>query len=78
MSQVSGKGGKSEVAFPLGPDLSDLDTLELARRGRQEQARVVAELTSAGVKRLAKWARKMLRAIEDYASAHLRHGLKGN
>ena len=78
LSQVSDKGGKSETAFALGPDLSELDTLELARRGRQEQARVIAELASAGAKRLAKWARRLYRSIEDYASAHLRHGLKGN
>lgn len=78
LSQVSGKGGKSEVVSPLGPDLSELDTLELARRGREEQARVIAELATAGVQRLAKWARKLRRSVEDYASAHLRHGLKGN
>jgi hypothetical protein len=78
LRQLSGKGGKSEVVVPLGQDLSELDTLELARRGRQEQARVIAEMATAGVERLAKWARKLRRSIDDYASAHLRHGLKGN
>ena len=78
LSQVSGKGSKSETATALGPDLSQLDTLELARLGRQEQARVIAELASAGAKRLAKLARKLRRSVEDYASAHWRHGLKGN
>lgn len=78
LSQVSGKGSKSETASVFSPDVSELDTLELARLGRQEQARVIAELASAGAKRLAKWARKLRRSIEDYASAHVRHGLKGN
>jgi hypothetical protein len=67
-----------KARFDFDVDLSRLDTLELTRRGRQEQARVIAELTSAAAKRLAQWARKLGRSIEGFASAHLRHGLKGN
>ena len=67
-----------ETGFDFGVDLSRLDTLELTRRGRQEQALVLAQLTSAGVKRLGQWARKLGRSIEGFASAHMRHGLKGN
>lgn len=56
----------------------ELDTLELARRGRQEQARVIAELTSAGVKRLAAFGRKVFEAVGELLSARTAHGLKGN
>ncbi len=56
----------------------ELDTLELARRGRQEQARVMAELISAGVKRLVAFGRKVVLAVGELASARTTHGLKGN
>lgn len=45
----------------------ELDTLELARRGRQEQARVIAELTSEGLKHLTRWIRQAYR----FAAARL-------
>jgi hypothetical protein len=67
-----------ETGIDFGVDVSRLDTLELTRRGRQEQARVLAELTSAGVKRLVQWVRKLGRSIEGFVSAHVHHGLKGN
>jgi hypothetical protein len=64
----------------------ELDTLELARRGRQEQARVIAELTSEGRKHLARWIRQAYRfaaerlaqAPERVARPHMQHSLKGN
>lgn len=77
---LSKETGKGETGFTFGPDLSRLDTLELTRRGRQEQARVIAELTSGGMKRLVQWLRRLGRAIEGFASTHTRHShsLKGN
>jgi len=64
----------------------ELDTLELARRGRQEQARVIAELTSAGLKHLTRLIRRayqfaaerLARAPERLARAQMQHSLKGN
>jgi hypothetical protein len=56
----------------------EFDTLELARRGRQEQARVMAELISAGAKRLVALARKVRHSIGGLTLARTAHGLKGN
>jgi len=56
----------------------ELDTLELARRGRQEQARVMAELMSAGAKRLAEFFRKARQSVGGLVVVRTAHGLKGN
>jgi len=64
----------------------ELDTLELSRRGRQEQARVIAELTSDGLRHLTRWLRqayrfaaaRLVRAPERLAQTQLQHSLKGN
>jgi hypothetical protein len=56
----------------------ELDTLELTRRGRQEQARVIAELSAAGLKRLARWGRQVYRSAQSFVSTQTHHSLKGN
>jgi len=56
----------------------ELDTLELTRRGRQEQARVMAELMSAGAKWLAQRIRKVLHAAGELSFFRAGHSLKGN
>jgi len=63
-------------------ELLPLDTLALARRGREEQARVIAELASAALSKLGQAVRKAARRIStgvaDAASPHMNEGLKGN
>jgi len=73
--------GESPVAMEsldLGAATFELDTLELARRGRQEQARVMAELMSAGAKWLALRVRKILHAAGELSFFRASHSLKGN
>jgi hypothetical protein len=74
--RVSSRSTPEAVVYRGEP--FELDTLELARRGRQEQARVIAELTSAGLSRLARWGRQIYRAAESFVSSQMHHGLKGN
>jgi hypothetical protein len=78
LSKERVSSGSTPEAVVYGEELFELDTLELARRGRQEQARVIAELTSAGLSRLAQWGRQMYRAAESFVSTQMHHGLKGN
>jgi hypothetical protein len=73
--------GESPVAMEsldLGAATFELDTLELTRRGRQEQARVMAELMSAGAKWLALRVRKILHAAGELSFFRASHSLKGN
>jgi hypothetical protein len=49
---------------PLAParlfgEVLEIDTLELTRRGREEQARVIGELFTAGLGRLARLFRQV-------------------
>ena len=76
MSKHSGTGSNAYESLDLRA--ATFDTLELARRGRQEQARVMGELISAGLKRLAGLGRKALHAISEFASVRANHSLKGN
>ncbi len=78
MSKHSGTGSNAYESLDLRAATFELDTLELARRGRQEQARVMGELISAGLKRLAGLGRKALHAISEFASVRANHSLKGN
>jgi len=64
--------------FDLRAATFELDTLELTRRGRQEQARVMAELMSAGAKWLALRVRKILHAAGELSFFRASHSLKGN
>ena len=59
-------------------EVFELDTLALARLGRQEQARYLAELASAGVKRAAGVGRKIRRTLGEFLTARVAHSLKGN
>lgn len=74
--RVSSRGTPEAVVYQDEP--FELDTLELARRGRQEQARVIAELSSAGLKRLGRWGRQVYRSAQSFVSTQARHSLKGN
>jgi len=78
LSKSSGIANSSLESLDRGAATFDLDTLELARRGRQEQARVMGELISAGLKRLAALGRKALQSVSELASVRANHSLKGN
>lgn len=56
----------------------EIDTLELTRRGRQEQARVMAALLAAGMKRLAEFGRKIVQLARAPSLTRMGHSLKGN
>ena len=70
--------GSETETDTLAGDVLELDTLELTRRGRREQARYLAELAAAGVRGAADLGRRALRAIEGCVSTRERHSLKGN
>ena len=74
----SGIGNAPTEFIDLRGATFEFDTLELARRGRQEQARVMAELMSAGAKRLAEFFRKARQSVSGLAFVRTVHGLKGN
>jgi len=78
LSKERVSSSRTPEAVVYRAELFELDTLELSRRGRQEQARVIAELTSAGLKRLAQWGRRVYRSTESFVSTQMHHGLKGN
>lgn len=70
--------GSQTETDSLAGGVFELDTLELTRRGRREQARYLAELAAAGVKSATNLGRRVLRAIEEHVSTRERHSLKGN
>ncbi|HSH08278.1 MAG TPA: hypothetical protein VLA41_11500 [Burkholderiales bacterium] len=78
MSKYSGIGSSSFEPLDRRAATFDLDTLELARRGRQEQARVMGALISAGLRRLAALARRALRSASELTPFPTDHSLKGN
>ena len=70
--------GSQTETDSLAGDMFELDTLELTRRGRREQARYLAELAAAAVTSAANLGRSVLRAIEEQVSTREPHSLKGN
>ena len=59
-------------------ELIEFDTLELTRRGRQEQARVIAELFGAAVSKLRRLVGTLAAGVRRSVRPHLNEGLKGN
>jgi len=78
LSNDSRIGESAKDSSDLRAATFELDTLELARRGRQEQARVMAELMAAGAKWLAQRLRKVLQGAGQHAFFRASHSLKGN
>jgi hypothetical protein len=78
LSKERVSSGSTPEAVFYGGEPFELDTLELARRGRQEQARVIAELTSVGLTCLARWGRRAYRFAETFLSTPTQQSLKGN
>jgi len=78
LKRDSVSAGSEAESNALAGDVFELDTLELTRRGRREQARYMAELAAAGVRGAVELGRRVLRAIESCVSTRERHSLKGN
>ena len=76
-TQIVAPGPRAEIET-LARAALELDTLALARLGRQEQARYMAELAAAGVKGLAELTRGMWRAFGARIAARTSLALKGN
>lgn len=59
-------------------ELIEFDTLELTRRGRQEQARAIAGFLSEAISKLRQIVGTITAGVSGSARPQMNEGLKGN